>query len=782
MAAVRSTIISFTNLTLQKRIGLLVLTGLVIGLGLFSWLGIQSVRDSVDRTLEERLVLARMMASHMDDNLEHLFLHLQRATDFNGSLPSAEQFKETADSLSGILAESGISARNIILVDSSGRAIQVEPEDSGITGIDMSAYPEVAETLRSGVPTISGLVSDSLVGVPVVLISVPVADLEGVSLGVLTVLIDINQSNIGAFGETVTLGKTGYTEIVDGNGVIVARTRPASPPAMFEMSDHPGRFAELINQGQATVGVCHRCHEANETLQRRKDILAFAPMSTASWGVAIRQAEEEALAPTQQLGQRLLFLGVLLVLGVSLLAWTVMQGIVKPIRVLTSATKRVAAGEFKAVVPTRRQDEIGQLSVSFYNMTQELSKSRNELLLRNEELSALNSIAGTVSQSLNLKDVLENALERVLEVTRTAFGCVFLRGPDDKKLEMMSCIGSADVFKCREAGSGEANCACHQVLRDGYALMVNDVSQCPELVNDMVIKEDNDGFVSVPLKSKDKTLGIMNIACSKERPFTEDDFRLLSSIGYHVGLAIENSVLYEEAKQKEKLRGQLLNSVINAQEEERRRVARELHDEYGQTLTGLLVSIEALENMTPSEQVHLREKLENAKSLLVHALEDLRRMTLDLRPSALDDLGLITAIRAHVHRHLESAGIQVKFKSNGLNRRLASAVETALFRMVQEATYNIAKHAQARHVKIQLEITGDKIITVVEDDGKGFDVEAVFRSRVETNSLGLLGIQERAALLGGTFSIKSEVGQGTRIVVEIPIASSIGESSLVETK
>jgi signal transduction histidine kinase len=271
------------------------------------------------------------------------------------------------------------------------------------------------------------------------------------------------------------------------------------------------------------------------------------------------------------------------------------------------------------------------------------------LTSRNQELSALNSIATTVNQSLDLNDILENALQRVLEVTRAASGVVFLRDGDNDRLVMMKCLGSSSIFHCGKYGS-RADCTCHEVLGSGQTLMVNDISQCPALG-----KENIERFVSVPLKSKERTLGIMNIACPGERIFTESDFKLLNSIGYHVGLAIENSFLYQETKEKEQIRGQLLSQVITAQEEERKRIARELHDEYGQTMTGLVMSIESLELITPSTETVVKEKLKNAKSLVSRALNDVRKLTLDLRPSTLDKLGLVSTARSYAQSHLERA-------------------------------------------------------------------------------------------------------------------------------
>ncbi|MEE8373311.1 MAG: GAF domain-containing protein, partial [Dehalococcoidia bacterium] len=570
-------------------------------------------------------------------------------------------------------------------------------------------------------------------------------------------------------------GDTGYTEIVDSNGIIIARTEPGKPPEAFETSDHPGRFAELIREGKATVRTCHRCHGPADQPERRKDVLAFAPLSTASWGIAIRQSEEEALAPTRELQMRLLILGAILLGSASLMMWILVQGLVRPIKILTAASERVASGDFEATIPIKRRDEIGQLGSAFNSMTRELARQRDELVSRTEDLATLNSISTMVSQSLELEQVLANALQKVLEITRTQAGCVFLLGPTGNSLEMKSRINLPSVFDCKESGSPETPCACHQALRWGQTQLVDDVSQCPVLDEDAVAKNRINCFVSIPLKSTRRVLGVMNVASTGDRYFTESDFKLLDSIGYHVALAIDNSILYEEARQKEELRGQLLDSVISAQEEERKRIARELHDEYGQTLTGLIWSIESVENLASAEQPQLKEKLKNVKSIASRGLEVMRRLTFDLRPLALDDLGLIAAIRAYAETQLAESGTSLDFKNEGLGKRLASSsVEIALFRIVQEAIRNIARHAEAQNVKIRLKASDSEVTAVIEDDGKGFDVSAVFRATSKTRSLGLLGIRERVALLSGSFDVSSEAGKGTRITVEIPLDSLAG--------
>ncbi|MBI2861076.1 MAG: GAF domain-containing protein [Chloroflexi bacterium] len=765
---------------MQKRVGLLVLAGLVVGLGLFSWLGVQSVNESIQRTLSERLVVARAMASHLDETLNYVLYQLQDV-DLGGSLTDAPRFQKEAISLRQALARAGIFTRYIIAVDNEGIVRQAEPPAPELAGPGPARFAEIDRALSVGLPMISDLVSIPS-DMPVVIASVPVYDTAGETMGLVAAMIDLDLSSNDAFNSSIIIGQTGYMEIVDGNGIVLVRTVPGSRPASLEQSDHPGRFADLIERGQATVGTCHRCHESQEAevVPKHRDMLAFAPLSTASWGVVLRQAEEEALAPARQLGQRLLLLGSMVLVITFLLLWLVLQGTIRPIKMLTTAARRVASGDFRTVIPITRGDEIGQLSTAFRSMTQQLARSREELLSRNEELSAINSIAVAVNQSLNLEDVLVGALEKVLEVTRTTAGCVFLKSAGDK-LKPMIAIGPTRIFQCEQAGLPLAGCACHQVLHHNETLMVNDASQCPMLAKDCADEEEICCFVSLPLRSKDKTLGVINVACSEDRIFTENDFKILDSIGYYVSLAIENSVLYQDAKQEEELRGELLKSVINAQEEERKRIARELHDEYGQTMTGLMMSIESLEGVNPASPL-FKKRLEHAKSLVTRALKDTRRLTLGLRPSTLDDLGLIATVRSYLQNQIGNAGIKAEFVTQGIreSERLAPEIETALFRIIQEAIHNIAKHADASNVRVELKAMPGRIRATVEDDGCGFDQDTVFRHKVGTHSLGLLGIQERAKLLGGTLYIESKIGQGTRLTVEVPVAGTAKDGSANE--
>lgn len=751
--------LTMAGMPLQMRIGLSVLAALVVGLGLFSWVGLQAVRAATNRILDERLNRARIAAELLDQNLLHLLTHLQTAASSLVDIDSVTQFRLVADSMTHTLRDADTHALEVVLTDVSGRVRQRWQSSARATSAEFWLNPEAIRVLSTQTLTISNAFPTE--DKQVVLAAAPVIGAPGKVVGMLAVTVDVGDFATSSFGRAMRIGETGYAEVVDGNGVVLIRTQPASAPRAAEQSDHPQRFATMISEGKAAVGTCHRCHEEKQSVTRRQDVLAFAPLATASWGVALRQSEEEALAPVRQLEQRLLVLGAIILVAVALLIWGIMRSVVRPILMLTAATQRVAVGDFRPAVPARRRDEIGSLSAAFGNMTEELRRSREQLLSRNRELSVLNSIAATVGRSLDQDLILGNALERVLEVTGAASGCMLLPNGENGKLAARARAGDASFFDCGAAAG--ASCACYQVLRSGQIMRVNHGSQCPQLRSE---GDDPCGFVAVPLKSGVRTLGIMNIGCPAHA-LTDNDFRLLESIGYYVGMAIENASLYAESRQKEELRGQLLGRVISAQEEERKRISRELHDEHGQTLTGLLMTMDKMETMISPQQGQLRSKMEKARSLLSRLLDNLRLLTAGLRPPDLDGLGLTAAISAYAEERLGAAGIDFDFSVDDFDAVLPPPMETALFRIVQEAINNVIRHAQARSVRVRLGVEKGTVRVVIEDDGHGFQPHLDGQNTEGT--LGLLGIRERAELLGGNLSIRSSPGRGTRLTVEIPL-------------
>jgi len=229
----------------------------------------------------------------------------------------------------------------------------------------------------------------------------------------------------------------------------------------------------------------------------------------------------------------------------------------------------------------------------------------------------------------------------------------------------------------------------------------------------------------------------------------------------------ELKTLYAQLAERDEARSRLLRQVITAQEDERKRLARELHDETCQTISALNMKLETAVSRLP--QGADNAPLLEARTMAVRTLDELHRLIYDLRPSVLDDLGLWSAIQWYADRQLKPRGVAVHCEFNEIDRRLPPLMETALFRAVQEAVSNIAKHADAEHVLIQCGVEGDALAIEIEDDGNGFELAAIKRPKDEGHGWGLLGITERVEALGGTVVIDTAPGQGARIVITVPV-------------
>jgi signal transduction histidine kinase len=219
-------------------------------------------------------------------------------------------------------------------------------------------------------------------------------------------------------------------------------------------------------------------------------------------------------------------------------------------------------------------------------------------------------------------------------------------------------------------------------------------------------------------------------------------------------------------------RGELLKRLISVQEEERKRVAREIHDEVGQGLSSIALSIELSERSLKNDPSSSREHLKQASKMVADSTNRMYDLILGLRPSALDDLGLISALRAHVQRNIEPAGMTVDIHTTNFPERLPSEIETALFRIVQEALTNILRHSQASKVALSLDVENGEVRGEIIDNGVGFDVDKLKSTRLGERGFGILGMNERVEHFNGTLEIDSSLGGGTQVRFTLPLKES----------
>jgi signal transduction histidine kinase len=259
----------------------------------------------------------------------------------------------------------------------------------------------------------------------------------------------------------------------------------------------------------------------------------------------------------------------------------------------------------------------------------------------------------------------------------------------------------------------------------------------------------------VPLVVRGRTIGVV-IAHDKQGPtpaFSEDDLRLAESLAARAAIAVDLS---------EQVSRDAVRRAVEAQELERARLARELHDETGQALTSILLGLKPLEQIADSAEA--REAVAAVRELVVSTLQDVRRLAVELRPSALDDFGLLPAVERLVDTFREKSGLRVELEAQLGDERLPSEAETTLYRVIQEALANIVKHASASRVSILLRRKDGGAMAMVEDDGSGFDPGST-----RDDALGLAGMRERVALAGGRLQVESTSGAGTTLVAEVPV-------------
>ncbi len=522
-------------------------------------------------------------------------------------------------------------------------------------------------------------------------------------------------------------------------------------------------------------------------------------------------------------------------------------------------------------------------------------RSLHKERVRRIYLAAVNQMSSVLSQSLELNQVLSNAIDNVIDVMHVEIALVFLLEEEAGELALAAYQGVSEGFvrgvgriKLGEGFNG-------RVAETGQPLYVEDASQHANLTKMAVREEGIRSQLIVPLKSKGRVVGTLCVATRSQRQVLQEELDLVTAIGNQIGVAVDNAHLYEQEREfAEQLRaseeryrelfenahdaiwlhdlqgnviaanksfvrltgysmkelgnlkaddliaegcidsvrgledpvlegeavGQLsevtlvkkdkseasvqlstspvfssgrveafqhvardvteekrmrenlrfyLQQVTRAQEEERKRIARELHDDTIQALVVLSRQLDDLASKSKGLSKEERLLLERLWGQTSNIMEGLRRLSQDLRPAALDRLGLLPALEwlaSDVEKH---SGITVEVKTDGAERRVAPEAELVLFRIVQEALRNIWRHSQATSARVTVEFYDNQTRVTVKDDGKGFDLRSSMGDLTKDGRLGLAGMQERARLLGGSLKVESEPGKGTTVTIEAPI-------------
>ncbi len=369
------------------------------------------------------------------------------------------------------------------------------------------------------------------------------------------------------------------------------------------------------------------------------------------------------------------------------------------------------------------------------------------------QLQSLEEVGNALATETNLDRLLDLVVRRLRELVGARVVALALpSGSEDLRFAAVAGIGVEDLLGTTipraESKSGA-------VLARRRSERIDSVMDDPEVHQEVSRRLSARTGMWVPLLARDKAIGVLEIH-DKEGPdarFNHDDFRLAETFAARAAVAVELS---------QRVARDTVRRVVGAQESERKRLARELHDETGQALTSILLGLKPLEVSMADDQS--RAALAELREHVVAALQDVRRLAVELRPAVLDDFGLVPALERLTDAFAEQTNIRVDFHSALGDTRLPNEVETALYRVVQESLTNIVKHANAQRVSVSIARRPSGAAAVVEDDGKGFD-----QRTLREDGLGLLGMRERLGLIDGRLEIESRPGAGTTVVAEVPL-------------
>ena len=682
----------------------------------------------------------------------NLLLPIILEIDTDHELPLEARAQKILDYASSVGAFDG----GIFFLDQDGIVFKTEPEVAELLGQDWSNTPQfryINKTTNYGGWT--DLVSIKSSGKKIFCIAFA---LTGKSwdefLGAGYYCFNVYPATQNAYYQAVNqIGLDPNFILLDSNQQVVYSADPSKMG-----SDLSGEaYIQLLSQGESKSG---RFRIGNQDMlvgyTRIEQVI-----NRQDWFLLTMQSWSEVMHPTLPYRQLLI---VLLGLGVIVPLLVTAYGvrhITEPIQKLIHASEQVTDGQFKHQIEVKTGDEIETLADQFNLMSAELDESyaslEKKVAERTQELATLNAIAAQVSSSLNLNEVMADALERIMELTGMEHGIAYRveggegsaakSGKDAQEpyLRVMAFRGLPPSFAdlgerlpLRQSAAGVAGQRGEPVI---WTLA--------ELPTDSALKErlvalGVEQIIAIPLMVKGRLVGSLNLSTNQSRTYPLEQVALLKTIGQQIGVAVENARLYERAEQ----------TAITA---ERGRLARELHDAVTQTLFSANLIADVIPRIWKRNPEEGMQNLEELRQLTRGALAEMRTLLLEMRPESLERADLKSLLTQLADAFIGRVRVPVSLELQG-DCALTQDVKLVFYRVAQEALNNIAKHSGARQVDLHLECQPDQLKMAIQDDGLGFDAGAI-----PPEHLGIAIMRERAVSIGADLKIDSQLGQGTTV-------------------
>lgn len=446
--------------------------------------------------------------------------------------------------------------------------------------------------------------------------------------------------------------------------------------------------------------------------------------------------------------------------------------------------RRFGAGTF---VPIRAgKNVIGVMGVGFDHLTRPPAEQIRFLETAGRQLGAtlrllelrearrktrsetrfLRRIADALSANLELPAILDMVTAAAQRLTRARGALVMLTSRDGTEFEIASTSKLDDTRDIRGLRFPVAGSLSELALRTGRSVRCRDAATDRRPLLQRLQQTDNTrGLMIVPLRGDGGVIGTLNVSSKRPRLFTDHDRRTLMQLGYQASIAIRNARLFEELRNHRQLLRQLYSQQYTVLESERKRIAHELHDEMGPTLSAILINLQLLKER--GAEALLGAKIAETETLLTGIIEKIRELAYGLRPPMLEHLGLAESLKWMIETYFTGGRLAVDYRVSGPPVRLDPDLALAIYRIAQEALTNVVKHARATRVQVRLGVSGSAVRLDVHDDGCGFDAARVASER--RAGLGLASMRERMDHLHGRLELRSRPGKGSQLTVTCPL-------------
>jgi PAS domain S-box-containing protein len=437
--------------------------------------------------------------------------------------------------------------------------------------------------------------------------------------------------------------------------------------------------------------------------------------------------------------------------------------------IMISRSQRSIPVEANATLITGEKGETLGMVLVFRDVTEQRN-AMLEIQHQVERAETLLQVASQINTEIELQTVLRTICEAATRTLKSTGAAILLKDSKRDIYRSVAVSGEPRLVESFRGSQVEASVAAFRSFTNaaGHLEGIMEVAAYPDLQSVGVLKIASIQTIAmVPLLRQGNAIGILlSFFSSKLDSLPEDERKLIRGLADQAGIAIANASSFEKVRASRERQQFLSRRLVKVQEDERRSLARELHDEIGQMLTGLQFTLKPLMAHATEEE---RSRLDQAQIIVSAIISQIRELSINLRPSLLDDLGILPTLEWYFNRYEAKTGIEVHFEYENLAQRFHTELETAAFRIVQEALTNVARYAETATVDVRLDIHDSVMYIDVRDQGRGFDMAGLAKDQ----SLGIEGMRERAYALGGLLEIQSEPGKGTHIQANLPVAGRV---------